>query len=72
MVLCGSYMHEFSVSKDMGKKINNDKRRKEVAIGQVVRHGICLTLIIKESKISVEHDRVVKTLNLIFSVVFLT
>ena len=31
MVLCGSYMHEFSVSKN--KKIkNNDKRRKEVAV----------------------------------------
>ena len=34
MVKCGSYMHKFSVSKDM-KKINNDKRRKEVAIGKV-------------------------------------
>jgi hypothetical protein len=33
----------------MEEKNNNDKRRKEVAIGKVVRHGICLTLIIKES-----------------------
>ena len=31
MVMCGSYMHEFSVNKDM-KKINNDKRRKEVIV----------------------------------------
>jgi hypothetical protein len=38
MVICGSYMHEFSVSKDMKMKIKikgNDKRRKEVAIGKV-------------------------------------
>jgi len=45
-----------------------------VAIGKVVVH-LCLTLIIKELKISVELDRVVTTLNLfkqlnnIFSVV---
>ena len=56
-------MHEFSVSKDM-KKINNDKRRKEVAVGKVAAH-LCLTLIIKELKINVEHDRVVTTLNII-------
>jgi hypothetical protein len=62
MVICGSYMHEFSVSKNMKKK--NDKKRKEVAIGKVAAH-LCLTLIIKESKISVEHDRVVTTLNII-------
>ena len=62
MVICKSYMHEFSVSKDM-KKINNDKRRKEVAVGKVAAH-LCLTLIIKELKISVEHDRVVTTLNI--------
>ena len=36
MVICGSYMYEFSVSKDM-KKNYNDKRRKEVAIGKVQR-----------------------------------
>ena len=68
MVICGSYMHEFSVSKDMKKKINNDKRRREVTVGKVPTH-ICLTLIIKELKISVEQDRVVITLNIIFSVV---
>jgi hypothetical protein len=28
MVICGSYMHKFSVSKDK-KKINNGKRKKE-------------------------------------------
>jgi hypothetical protein len=65
MVICGSYMHDFSVSKDMEiKKINNDKRRKEVEIGKVAAH-LCLTLIIKELKISAEHDKVVKTLNII-------
>jgi hypothetical protein len=30
---------------------------------------LCLSLIIKESRISVEHDRVATTLNIIFSVV---
>ena len=59
-------MHEFSVSKDM-KKEYNDKRRKEVAVGKVAKH-LCLTLIIKELKISVEQDRVVKSLNIIISV----
>jgi hypothetical protein len=60
MAICGSYMHEFSVSKDM----NNDERRKEVVVGKVVAH-LCLTLIIKDLKKSVEHDRVVTTLNII-------
>jgi hypothetical protein len=64
MVICGSYMHEFSVSKDMKKKMSNDKRRKEAAVGKVAAH-LCLTLIIKELRISVEHDRVVTTLNTI-------
>jgi hypothetical protein len=62
-VICGSYMHEFSVSKDM-KKYDNGKRRKEVAIGKVAAH-LCLTLITKELKISGEQDRVVTTLNII-------
>jgi hypothetical protein len=44
-------MHIFSVSKD--KKNNNNRRRKEVAVGKVAVH-LCLTLIIKELKISVE------------------
>ena len=34
-----------------------------MVVGKVVAH-LCLTLIIKELKISVEHDRVVKTLNI--------
>jgi hypothetical protein len=63
MVICGSYMHEFSVSKDMEKN-NNVKRRREVAVGKVAAH-LCLTLIIKEFKTSVEHDRVVTTLSTI-------
>jgi hypothetical protein len=64
MVTCGSYMHEFSVSEDMEKFNNNDKRRKEVATGKVAAH-LCLTLIVKELKISVEQDGVVITLNII-------
>ena len=44
------------------KKINNDRRRKEVVVGKVAVHSL---LIIKELKINVEHDRVVTTLNLI-------
>ena len=63
MVICGSHMHKFSVSKDM-KKNNNDKRRRDMVVGKVVAH-LCLPLIIKELKFSVEHDRVVTTLNTI-------
>ena len=51
MVIYGSYMYEFSVNKDM-IFFNNDKRRKEVVVGKVEAH-LCLTLIIKELKISV-------------------
>jgi hypothetical protein len=56
-------MHEFSVSKDMKKNLNNDKRRKEVEVGKVAVHSR-RALIIKEFKISVEQeqDRVVITL----------
>ena len=39
-------------------------------VGEVVVH-LCLTLIIKELKFSVQNDRVVTTLNIIFSVVSL-
>ena len=60
MVICGSYMFEFCVSKDMKRK----DIIKEVATGKVVAH-LCLTLIIKKLKISVEHSRVVTTLNII-------
>jgi hypothetical protein len=38
MVICGNHMHKFSVSKDMKKKINNDKRRRDMVIGKVVAH----------------------------------
>ena len=57
-------MHKFSVSKDMRKNINNDRRRRDMVVGKVVVH-LCLTLIIKELKVSVEHDRVLTTLNTI-------
>ena len=53
-------MFEFGVSKDMKKK---DIIR-EVAVGKVAGH-LCLTLIVKELKISVDHGRVVTTLNTI-------
>jgi hypothetical protein len=46
------------------KQINNDKRRRDMVVGKVMAHS-CLTLIIKELKFSVEHDKVVTTLNTI-------
>jgi hypothetical protein len=49
------------------KKIDNDEKRKEVVVGKLPKY-LCLTLIIKELKISVEHDRVVTTLNIKFNV----
>jgi hypothetical protein len=48
MVICGSYMFEFSVSEDM-KKINNDTR-----IIPTYLLAYLLTLIVKNLKISVE------------------
>jgi len=45
----------------MKKKISNDKKRRDMVVGKVVAH-LCLTLIIKELKFSVEHDMVVTTL----------
>ena len=63
MIVCRSYVHIFSVSKNMKKKLTKDKRRKEMAVGKVAVH-LCLTLVIKELKISVEHDRVVTTINI--------
>jgi hypothetical protein len=63
MVRSGSYMHELVLVR-IWEKINNDKRRKEVVVGKVAAH-LCLTLIINELNISIEHDRVVTTLNII-------
>ena len=45
-------MHKFSISKDM-KNNKNDKRRRDMVVGKVAAH-LCLTLIIKELKFSVE------------------
>ena len=56
-------MHELVLVR-IWEKINNDKRRKEVVVGKVAAH-LCLTLIINELNISIEHDRVVTTLNII-------
>jgi hypothetical protein len=64
MVICGSHMHKFCVSKDRKKKINNDKRRRDMVVGKGVAH-LCLTLIIKKLEFSVEHDMVVTTLHTI-------
>ena len=55
MVTCGSYNFEFS--EDMKK---NDKQRIPTYL-----LAYLLTLIVKELKISVEQDRVVRTLNII-------
>ena len=43
----------------MRKKINNDKMRRDMVVGKVVAH-LCLTLIFRVMKFSVEHSRVVK------------
>jgi hypothetical protein len=45
------------------KKNNNDKRRRDMVVGKAAAH-LCLTLIIKELKFSVEHDRVRETFEL--------
>jgi hypothetical protein len=60
MVMCGTYMFESSVSKDMNKK---DIIR-EVVVGKVAA-CLCLTLIVKGLKISVKQGGVVTTLNII-------
>ena len=57
-------MFKFSVSKEM----KNMDIIREMAIGKVATH-LCLTLIINKLKISIEHGRVVTTLNIIFYVV---
>ena len=49
MVICGSYMLDYSVSKDMKRKINDDKRRIPTYL-----LAYLITLIVKELKISVE------------------
>jgi hypothetical protein len=61
MVICGSYMFESSVSKDM-------KKEKLTVIKSELQHiflAYLLTLNIKKMKISVEQGRVATTLNII-------
>jgi hypothetical protein len=60
MAVCGYYMFEFTVSKDMKKK----ELIMEVAVGKVATH-LCLITIIRKLKISVEQSRVVTKLNII-------
>ena len=55
-------MFEFSVSEGMRRKIII----KEVAVGKIAAR-LCLTLIIKELKVSVEHGTVLTTLGILFS-----
>jgi hypothetical protein len=68
MIIFESYMFEFSVYKDMKKNKNKHIYIyiyiyiRKVAVGKVTTH-LCLTLIVKELKISVEQGRVVTTLN---------
>ena len=52
-------MLEFSVSKGMRR----NGMIREVAVGKVAAY-LCLTLIVKELKVSVEQGRVVTTLNM--------
>ena len=40
-------------TKYMKKKINNDRRRRDLVVGKVAAH-LCLALVIKELKFSVE------------------
>ena len=47
MVICGSYVFQFSVSKDMKKYIYIIR---EVAVGKVVAH-FCLTLMSKNREL---------------------
>ena len=58
MVICGSYMFWYSVSKDMKK--NYDKRRIMIYLLANI-----LTLMFKELKISAEQGTVGTTLNII-------
>ena len=60
MVICGSYIFEFSVNKDMNKK---DIIR-EMTLEKVATH-ICLTLIVKNLKNCVKHGRAITSLNII-------
>jgi len=53
-------MLEFSVSKDMKKYNNNEKRRISTYL-----LAICLTLNVQELKISVEKGRVITSSNII-------
>ena len=65
MIICESYMFEFSVDKDLKKNSKEEEEEeREVVVGKVATH-LCQTLIVKELKITVKQCRVVTTLNLI-------
>ena len=56
----------FSIS----KVLKRNKKIREVTVRKVTTH-LCLTVIVKKLKISVEQGRVITTLNILFSVVSL-
>ena len=57
--MCGSYMFEFSVSKDMEKKITLIRRLPTNLLTYL------LTPVVKKLEISIEQGKVVTTLNTI-------
>ena len=63
-MICGGYVFEFSVSKDMKKKRYNKGGGNAEGSNTLMSNINC-----NELKISVEHGRVATTLDIIFSVV---
>ena len=61
MVICENDMFGFSVSMGMNSMLLT---RRVVAVGKVATH-LCLTLNVRELKVSVEQDRLVTTSNII-------
>ena len=60
MVICESYVFEFSVSKDMKSMFHKKKGGNREGSGT-----LCLALIVEDLKICFEHGRVITTLNTI-------
>ena len=60
MVVCGSYMFEFSVSRDKERKNDNGRRRIPAYL-----IAYLLTLVVKGLRINVEQGRVVTILHVI-------
>ena len=60
MIICESYMFEFSVSKNMEKTLTMLKEE-----FQDIFQDLCLALVVRELKTNVEQGRVVTTLYII-------